>query len=83
MANGSLRLSQITILLLIFSPQFNRDTLSPSLRHRNIQASFLSEVPRAARFYQHLMPLYPMATTMFDLSGYDLIISSGGPATKV
>ena len=66
----------------LFTLILDRDTLSPSLRHRNIQASFLSEVPRAARFYQHLMPLYPMASAMFDLSGYDLIISSGGPATK-
>ena len=67
----------------IFTLILDRDTLSPSLRHRNIQASFLSEVPRAARFYQHLMPLYPMATTMFDLSGYDLIISSGGLPRRV
>jgi glycosyltransferase involved in cell wall biosynthesis len=66
----------------LFTLILDRDTLSPKLRHRNIQTSFLSGIPHAGRFYQHLMPLYPMATTTFDLSGYDLVISSGGPATK-
>lgn len=66
----------------LFTLILNQDTLSPALRHRNIHASFLSGVPQAGRFYQHLMPLYHMATTAFDLSGYDLVISSGGPATK-
>jgi glycosyltransferase involved in cell wall biosynthesis len=66
----------------IFTLILDRDTLSPALRERKIHASFLSGVPQAGRFYQHLMPLYHMATTTFDLSGYDLVISSGGPATK-
>jgi glycosyltransferase involved in cell wall biosynthesis len=66
----------------LFTLILDRSTLSPSLRHRNIQASFLSSIPMGGRFYQHLMPLYHLATTSFDLSGYDLVISSGGPATK-
>jgi glycosyltransferase involved in cell wall biosynthesis len=66
----------------LFTLILDRDTLPPQLRHRNIQTSFLSRIPQAGSFYQHLMPLYHMATTTFDLSGYDLVISSGGPATK-
>jgi glycosyltransferase involved in cell wall biosynthesis len=65
-----------------FTLILDRKTLSPSLRHRNIQASFLSSIPKGSRFYQHLMPFYQLATATFDLSGYDLVISSGGPATK-
>jgi glycosyltransferase involved in cell wall biosynthesis len=65
-----------------FTLILDRSTLSPALRHRNIQASFLSSIPKGGRFYQHLMPLYQLATATFDLSGYDLVISSGGPATK-
>jgi glycosyltransferase involved in cell wall biosynthesis len=65
-----------------FTLILDRSTLSPNLRHRNIQASFLSSIPKGGRFYQHLMPLYQLATATFDLSGYDLVISSGGPATK-
>ena len=66
----------------LFTLILDRDTLTPNLRHRTIRASFLSNIPKAGRIYQHLMPLYPMATTTFDLSDYDLVISSGGPATK-
>jgi hypothetical protein len=66
----------------IFTLILDRSTLSANLRHRNIQASFLSSIPKGGRFYQHLMPLYHLATASFDLSGYDLVISSGGPATK-
>jgi glycosyltransferase involved in cell wall biosynthesis len=66
----------------IFTLILDRSTLSPNLRHRNIHASFLSSIPKGGRFYQHLMPLYQLATATFDLSGYNLVISSGGPATK-
>jgi glycosyltransferase involved in cell wall biosynthesis len=66
----------------IFTLILDRNSLSPNLRQRNIQASFLSSIPKGGRFYQHLMPLYHLATATFDLSGYDLVISSGGPATK-
>jgi glycosyltransferase involved in cell wall biosynthesis len=65
-----------------FTLILDRKTLSPALRSRNIQASFLSSIPKGGRFYQHLMPFYQLATATFDLSGYDLVISSGGPATK-
>lgn len=65
-----------------FTLILDRKTLSPVLRKRHIRASVLNRCPRAANFYQHLMPLYPLATTMLDLSSYDLVISSGGPATK-
>jgi glycosyltransferase involved in cell wall biosynthesis len=66
----------------LFTLILDRSTLSPNLRHRNIQASFLSSIPKGGRLYQHLMPLYQLATATFDLTGYDLVISSGGPATK-
>jgi glycosyltransferase involved in cell wall biosynthesis len=65
-----------------FTLILDRNTLSPALHGRNIQASFLSSIPKSGRFYQHLMPFYQLATATFDLSGYDLVISSGGPATK-
>jgi glycosyltransferase involved in cell wall biosynthesis len=60
----------------------DQQSLSSTMRGRNIESSFLNLVPRAARYYQHLMPLYSMAATSFDLAGYDLVISSGGPASK-
>jgi glycosyltransferase involved in cell wall biosynthesis len=60
----------------------DQKTLSPALKGRNIRSTFLSRIPGAARRYQQLMPLYPVAAADFDVAGYDLVISSGGPGTK-
>jgi glycosyltransferase involved in cell wall biosynthesis len=65
-----------------FSLIIDRRSLSPIMRSRMIRSSFLSRIPRAAQYYQHLMPLYPIAAGSFDLTPYDLVISSGGPASK-
>jgi len=53
------------------------------LRHR-IETSFISRLPFARKRYKAYLPLMPMALEQFDLSGYDLIISSeAGPAKGV
>lgn len=61
---------------------FSKGEFVPSsLRSRVIHASPLNKLPGAASgFHRHLMPLYPWAVESFDLRGYDLIISSCGPA---
>jgi glycosyltransferase involved in cell wall biosynthesis len=66
----------------IFTLVARSNSFSKILRGRNVNASFLSRFPRADRYYQYLMPFYPLAMSSVDLTGYDLILSSGGPATK-
>jgi glycosyltransferase involved in cell wall biosynthesis len=41
-----------------------------------VRTSFLQQIPLARRFFRALAPLYPAAFEAFDLSGYDLIVSS-------
>jgi glycosyltransferase involved in cell wall biosynthesis len=53
-----------------------------SLKGRNITTSFLDRIPGAKRVYRHLLPLYPLAVECLKLSGYDLVISADGAATK-
>jgi glycosyltransferase involved in cell wall biosynthesis len=60
----------------------DRKSFSPEVSRANVYTSFLSRIPSSKRFYQNLMPLYPLAMGAFDLTRYDLVISSGGPATK-
>jgi glycosyltransferase involved in cell wall biosynthesis len=48
-------------------------------RHR-ITASFLDRLPR--RGYRHYLPLYPFAIEGFDLSPYDLVLSSSHAVAK-
>lgn len=59
-------------------------TLSPQLRLHKLHTSFLQKMPGARKFYRHLLLLQPIALEQFDLSSYDLVISSeSGPAKGV
>jgi hypothetical protein len=51
-----------------------------SLRDHKIYTSFLNDIPWIRKVYDRLMFLYPVAIEAFDLSAYDLVISSAGPA---
>ncbi len=55
-----------------------------ALSNRRLTTSFVGRLPGAKRWYRHFLPLYPFALEQFDLSGYDLVISSeSGPAKGV
>jgi glycosyltransferase involved in cell wall biosynthesis len=43
---------------------------------RGVQASFLQRLHPTARTFRALLPLYPAAIESFDLSAYDLVVSS-------
>lgn len=65
----------------IFTLFYDPDLVSPLIRSRNVQASFLNPL---RKFHRSLLPLMPMAVESFDLRGYDLVISSeSGPAKGV
>jgi glycosyltransferase involved in cell wall biosynthesis len=67
----------------IFTLVADRDKLSPILRKHRIITSFLQKIG-GRRFYQKMLPLMPQALESFDLSGYDLILSSeAGPAKGI
>jgi len=68
----------------LFSLVVNPEALPESLRARSITTSFLQKVPGAARWHRRFIPFYPMALEQFDLSDYDLVLSSeSGPAKGV
>ncbi len=52
-----------------------------SIRDRRIYTSFLNGVPWIQKLHRELIILYPTAVESLDLSSYDLVISSSGPAT--
>jgi glycosyltransferase involved in cell wall biosynthesis len=43
---------------------------------RNVHSSFLQRLRPSARTFRALLPLYPAAIESFDLTGYDLVVSS-------
>jgi glycosyltransferase involved in cell wall biosynthesis len=63
---------------LFVDPRF----LPEKLKGRKITTSFLDRIPGARRIPRQLAPLYPLAVECLDLSGYDLVISADGAATK-
>lgn len=68
----------------IFTLVCDHDKLSDKLRRHRIFTSFLQRIPGARRRYQSLLPLMPFALEGFDMSGYDLILSSeSGPAKGI
>jgi glycosyltransferase involved in cell wall biosynthesis len=68
----------------LFSLVVDPDALPDSLRGRSIESSFLQKLPGSSHYHRRLLPLYPLALEQFDLSGYDLVLSSeSGPAKGV
>ncbi len=61
-----------------------KSVLSSSLAAKTLQTSFLQKIPGASRFHRYFLFLQPFALEQFDLSQYDLVISSeSGPAKGV
>jgi glycosyltransferase involved in cell wall biosynthesis len=46
------------------------------LGDRPVHTSFLQRLPSARKHYRHFLPLMPVAIESFDLSAFDLVISS-------
>ena len=68
----------------LFSLVADRSILAPILQNRKLQTSFLQRIPGAKKFHRHFLFLQPLALEQFDLSDYDLVISSeSGPAKGV
>ena len=49
---------------------------------RKPRTSFIQRLPFARKHYRHYLPLMPLAIEQFDLSGYDLVVSSSYAVAK-
>ena len=62
------------------------DTLAPGERKfildKPVQTSFIQKLPFARKKYRQYLPLMPLAIEQFDLSAYDLVISSSHAVAK-
>lgn len=61
-----------------FLPEADRSFL----QGHKITTSFIQKLPFAKKKYRAYLPLMPLAVEQFDLSGYDLIISSSHAVAK-
>ncbi|MFA5835571.1 MAG: glycosyltransferase family 4 protein [Bellilinea sp.] len=52
------------------------------LQGKSVKTSFIQRLPFARRKFRQYLPLMPLAVEQFDLSGYDLVISSNHAVAK-
>jgi glycosyltransferase involved in cell wall biosynthesis len=64
---------------LVFDPKGPCEAIG---RGRKIYTSFLQKMPGATRDHRKYLPLMPLAIEQFDLSGYDVVISSSHAVAK-
>lgn len=65
----------------IFTPLYNEKAL-PEFRNKNIHTSFLQKLPLAKNKHYAVLPLMPYAVEQFDLSEFDIVISSSHSCAK-
>lgn len=63
---------------LLYEPK----RMEPDLRERDIRTSFLQKIPFATNRYRWLLPLMPAATEGYDLSDYQVVLSSSSAFAK-
>ena len=69
---------QADIYTLVFDP----NQISESIRQHQITTSWIQKLPWAKKHYAWYLPVFPLAIEQFDLSGYDLVISSEAGVSK-
>lgn len=57
-------------------------SVSPAIEAHPIRTSFLQKIPGISRFYRQLLPLFPAAIEDFDLSEFDLVVSTSHCVAK-
>src|SRR5574341_109895 len=66
----------------IFTSVHDRQTTFPAINALDIRTSFLQRLPVRKSNYKLLLPFYPIAFESFDLSEYDIVISSSSSFAK-
>ena len=62
--------------------EFLPDSHRSFLQGKNVNTSFIQKLPFAKKKYRYYLPLTPLAIEQFDLSGYDVVVSSNYVVAK-
>jgi glycosyltransferase involved in cell wall biosynthesis len=57
-------------------------SVSAAIERHRISRSLVQKLPKAGQLYRQYLPLFPAVVELFDLDGYDLVISSSHCAAK-
>lgn len=61
---------------------YDKERVDPYFQTKDIRTSFIQKFPLSNQRYQWYLPLLPTATDSFDLSSYDIVISSSSSFIK-
>src|SRR3982751_4446918 len=60
----------------VYTAVYDEEGTDGRFAQREVRTSFLQRFRPTSRTFRSLLPLYPAAIESFDLSGYDLVVSS-------
>lgn len=66
----------------IYTLVHRKGSVAPAIESHTIRESWIARLPLGRSRYRWFVPLYPRAIEAFDLSGYDLVVSSSHCAAK-
>lgn len=66
----------------VYTSIYAPDLMPPHYRKWDIHTSFMQRLPGVAQRHQLYLPIYPSAFESFDLSSYDLVLSSSSAFAK-
>lgn len=66
----------------IFTLFYRPGKVGSVISKHKIHTSFLNRLPKNHRYYRYLLPLFPAAIERFDLTDFDLVISSSHCVAK-
>ncbi len=66
----------------IYTSVYNEKNMGQIFPKEKVKTTFLQKLPKATKLYTKLLPLMPRAFERFDLSEYDLVISSSSSCAK-
>ncbi len=66
----------------VYTSILDPERMPPALRGPGIHVSFMQDLPLVLRLFRWYLPVYPVAFECFDLSPYDVILSSSSAFAK-
>src|SRR4051812_29607241 len=80
--NGLLELARLFPAAPIYTLVHRPGQVHPELETKTIITSFINRLPGSSRHFRCYLPLFPRAVESWDLSAYDLVISSSHCVAK-
>jgi glycosyltransferase involved in cell wall biosynthesis len=66
----------------LFTLVYVEGAVSPTIARLRRHVSIVQRLPAAARYYRQYLPIFPTVVELFDLDGFDLVISTSHSAVK-